>query len=162
MPITQYCAQADIQNRLSTTGVNLRVDDTPPTTLGDVLNNAASIIDEHCRLSYDPATMVTSEWVKQRATDVAAYLLCTRRGNPAPGSIEALYTRTMARLEQVRLGVVQIPDIPARKNMAPVLSNQRVKLTPFPHVVTERNRSTGTPAGYDQHTDPQEWYDYSI
>lgn len=158
-----YCSQNDLQNRLSADGVAYRVDDNPPTTLGDVLTDASTIVDEHLYSLYDPAQLVNSDWVRERAADIASYLLCERRGNPVPPGIQAKYERTMTRLEQIRLGVLAVPNLPIRKEMAPVLSNVRIRLDPFPRTVVERNNSTGTPQGYDQHTDSLDWnFDYSI
>lgn len=158
-----YCALQDVQNRLSADGVTYRTDDSPPTLLGDVLTDASSQIDEHLYFLYDPAQLVTSDWVRERTADIATFLLCERRGNPVPVGIAAKFERTMDRLEKIRLGLMAVPNLPVRKEMAPVLSNVRVQLVPFPHTVVERSNSTGTPQGYTSHDDVLDWgYDYSI
>lgn len=158
-----YCSVADIQNRLSADGIEYRTDDEPPSLLGDVIVDACSQVDEYLFAQYDPAQLAQSDWVRQRAADIAAFLLCERRGNPPPPGIAAKFERAMDKLERVRLGVICVPNLPMRKELAPVLSNVRVVLTPWPHTVVERSNSTGTPAGYDQHEDPMDWgYDYSI
>lgn len=158
-----YCSQNDIINRLSADGVTYRTDDNPPTTLGDVIVDAGTQIDEHLFFLYDPNQLVQSDWVRERAADIASYLLCERRGNPVPPGIAAKYERTMERLEKIRLGLLAVPNLPIRKEQAPVLSNVRVRLDPFPRVVVERSNSTGTPEGYQQNTDSLDWnFDYSI
>lgn len=161
MATTAYCTEDDIENRLSTTGVTLRTDDTPPTALGDVIDDASTLIDEHCRLRYTPAVLAASDWVNQRATDLAACLLCERRGNPPPASIQRKHDRAMERLELVRRGLLQIPDVGMRKSEVPVLSNQRVRLDPHPRVQTQKSKSTGTQEGYKTNNDRFD-YDYSI
>ncbi len=160
---TAYCSQTDLQNRLSADGITYRTDDGPPTSLGDVIVDASTQIDEHLFFLYDPVQLATSDWVRERCADIASYLLCERRGNPVPPGIARKYERAMDRLEQIRLGLLAVPNLPIRKEMAPVMSNVRIRLDPFPRTVVERNNSTGTPQGYDQHQDSLEWnFDYSI
>jgi hypothetical protein len=70
---------------------------------------------------------------------------------------------TMDRLEKIRLGLLAVPNLPIRKEMAPVMSNVRIRLDPFPRTVVEQTNSTGKPEGYNQHTDALDWnFDYSI
>jgi len=161
MATTPYCTRQDLINRLSATGVIDRADDGPPAELGDVIDNASTIIDEHCLLLYTPARLAVSDWVNQRATDIAASLLCERRGNPVSQGIAKPYERTMLRLEQVRLGVLSIPDIAARREAVPAMSNLRVRLDPVLRVVVERRRSAGPPVeDYQQHYDRLEFFHY--
>lgn len=158
-----YCTENDIINRLSLDGVTYRIDDAPPVSLGDVIIDASSQVDEYLFAQYDPNQLTGSDWARERAADIATFLLCERRGNPVPPGIAAKFERTMDKLERVRLGIICVPNLPMRKELAPVLSNVRVVLTPWPHTVVERSNSTGTPAGYDQHEDPMDWgYDYCI
>lgn len=164
MALTLYCSQVDLTNRLSADGITYRTDDTPPTSLRDALGEAATIIDEHCRTAYDPAALAASDWVRHRATDIAAWCLTQGRGNPAPPGVQTRYERTMKALELVRVGSLAIPDIAARRDLAPVLSNMRIRLDPFPRSVVEPNRSSsrGRPKDYAQNVDSLEWFDYSI
>jgi phage gp36-like protein len=161
--LTTYCTQSDLVNRLSADGIAYRTDDVPPAALGDVLAEAATVIDEHCRLAYDPASLAQSDWVQQRATDIAAFMLCQRRGNPVPPGVAQKYERTLERLELVRKGQLAIPDAPGRRNQVPVMSNLRVRLDPFPRVVVERysGPTRERPKDYTQATDyaePQTYY----
>lgn len=165
-----YCTLTDVYNRLSREGVDLRLDDAPPDVDADVLDDAASIIEEFCRVQYAPAQLSASRWVNQRCTDIASYLLCERRGNPVPKSIERSWRQYVdndgrpGRLDLVRKGSLQIPDIPMRKEMVPRVSTMRTRLDPVgPRAVVEKYRSTGTAEGYKQRTDSTEVFtDYSI
>lgn len=158
-----YCTANDIYNRLSQDGVTYRTDDIPPTTLGDVIGDASAIIDEHCYFLYDPVNLQGVDWVRHRTADIATFLLCERRGNPVPQSIARKYEYAMDRLQKIQLGIRQIPGVPVRKSAAPVMSNVRVRLDPFPRVVVERSNSTGTPENYSQNTDRLDFnFDYSI
>jgi hypothetical protein len=147
-----YCTMADLQNRLSVEGVALRIDDVPLEVLGDVLTDAGTQVEEHCLLRYSPGALAASEWVHQRATDIAVVLLCERRGNPAPASAVRKHDRAMERLEQCRLG----------QSNAPVLSTPRIRLDPVPQTVIVKSRSTGNPEGYSQKVDYPDFGDYVI
>lgn len=159
---TAYCSITDVQNRLSAEGVTLRTDDSPPTSYGEVITEASTEIDEYCLHRYTAANLAVSDWVRFRASVIAAVLLCERRGNPVPRSLEKRYDKLMERLEKVREGTLNIPDLAMRKEEVPVLSNVRIRLDPFPRTVVENNRSTGTPEGYRQHADQTDWLDYTI
>lgn len=151
-----YCTLQDMQNRLSVMGVSLRVDDVPPTDLGDVIIEASTVIDEYCFHRYTPTAMLTSAWVEYRATDIACYFLCERRGNPVPIGIAQRYERTMKKLERVYDGKFNIYDCPERRTPAPTMSNMRVIFRPFPRSVVETGtkRSTGQVTQYDRTRDP--------
>lgn len=163
MATSLYCSLNDVKNRLSTAGVTYRIDDTPPdATDGDVLDEASRIIDDYCLLHYAEAQLAVSPIVMHWTANIAAMLMCERRGNPVPVGIHSKYERTLKRLERVQLGATLIADIPMRKTQVPVLSNVRVRLDPFPRTVVEKRRSTGTPENYKQHSDKLDFLDYSI
>ena len=152
-----YCDTDDIKNRLSAVGVTLRTDDSPPDDLGDVIDEASAMIEEHCLLGYTETNLAASRWANHVCADLATALLCERRGNPMPAGIARRHERAMERLEKVRLGSMLIPDIAARKEAVPVMSNVRIVQRPFNRTVVERNRSTGKPADYKQERDPLDW-----
>lgn len=139
-----YCDLAGMQNRISATGVSLRVDDNPPTTLGDVLDDASGEIDMYCALHYTPAQLATSRWIYNKACDIATYLLCERRGDPVPVGIAAKFERAMKELERIQAGGLKVADIPQRRLSVPMVSNMRAALRPFPHAVVEKSRGTDT------------------
>lgn len=159
MAITEYCTSDDLLNRLSAIGVIDRADDTPPDDLGEVIARASIKVDQYCRLLYDQSRLAQSDWVREVTADIAAHLLCRRRGNPSVFKEE--YTESMEDLRRVQLGALQIPDIAARREMVPTLGNLRVRLDPFPRVVVERRRSAGPPVeDYQQHYDGLEFFNY--
>ena len=164
--MADYCAIADVQNRLSADGVTYRTDDTPPTTYGDVLDEASREIDFYLLARYDGDLLATSDWVKHQCAVIAAFLLCERRGNPVPRGIAGKYERTIAKLEKIQTGTgnVGVPGIVERRTAVPTMSNVRIRLDPAPRTVVERNRSTtrNRPQDYVQHADRLEWFDPSI
>jgi phage gp36-like protein len=156
-----YCQLIDIQNRLSAAGVAARVDDTPPTTLGDVIDEASRKVDEHCQTRYG-TNLSKSNIVKHWTATIAATLLCERRGNPVPNSLARRYQETMDAMEHVLLHGRLIPDIAERKAGVPVMSNVHTQLLPYPHTVVETGtrRSTGKPEQYTQNKDVIDNYVY--
>ncbi len=167
MPLiaTPYCVLADIQNRLSVVGVTARIDDTPPTTLGDVIDEASRMVDRYCQTRYG-ANLALSNIVKHCTANIAAMFLCERRGNPVPIGIQRKYDRDLEFMEKVEAYGKLIPDIAETKAGVPTLSNVHVQLVPYPHTVVEAGvrRSTGTPQGYTQNRDTLDSfnYDYQI
>lgn len=156
-----YCVIADIQNRLSSAGVTLRTDDTPPTTYGDVIDDASATIDEYCLLLYTAANLALSRWVKHRCADIATGLLCERRGNGVPDGIARKWDRTIAALERVQAGILPVPDIAKRRTGVMVASNMNGRLAPEPHAVVVRSRQPArtTPTDYPQKVDPVDFSD---
>jgi len=161
MAVTLYCTWKDVQARLSQAGAALKIDDDP-STQADVLAEAAVEVNGYCLLDYTPAALAASDWVRYAARNIAAYLACTRRGNPAPQGVQARYEAAIVALARVQAGAATIPDAARRKTQAPVLSNQRARQWPVNEVKTVEGTSTGTAAGYTQFTDPFDLLDYSI
>lgn len=149
---TTYCDADDLADILGEAGVSLRLSDVPPEALGRVLVRAAAKVNRYCLRRYTAAKLAASEWVRVVAAEMAAYLLCTRKGNPAPSSVVDLWNMALEDLKLIKAGD-QIPDIAARKTGAPVLSNVRVRLRPVMHTRVEQARSTGNPEGYVQRKD---------
>lgn len=165
MAVTQYCTLADVKKQLSVEGVDLRLDDNPALST-DVLDWASLTIDEYCLPGYTAANLAASGWIKRQCALLAAFEACGRRNNPAPRSLQWKVDRLLdpdrGRLEMVRRGSLNIPDVPRRVTSAPSLSNVRVRLDPVVRTVVEKSRGTSTGEGYRQHTDRLEWFDPAI
>ncbi len=158
-----YCDLNDVKNRLSTAGVTLRLDDVPPDSAdGDVLDEASAIIDEYCLARYSPENLILSRWTKHLCADIATALLCERRGNDVPATLQARHDKAIEKLERIHSGEYNIADIPQRRAAVPVLSNVRVQLGPVPHVVVIPSRSTGSPTDYAQRVDRYDVLQYVV
>ena len=164
MPITTYCTWRDIEHRLSIDGADATVDDDiDDTERTKVLEDAATEVNGYCQLLYSIEALADSEWISKKTKDIAVYYAFTRRGNPAPGSVEHAYDKAIKDLERVQLSITVIPDAAQRKSNVPVLSNLRAAKYPVNGVKVVRGKSTGTPEGYVQHEDrTSEGIDYSI
>lgn len=161
MPITTYCTWPDVTNRLSAAGAAFRVDDDPSTKT-DVLESAAIEVNGYLQLRYGTTALAASNWVRFKTRDVAVYLLCLRRNHPVPKSVQARYDAAVEQMEQVAAGMLNLPDVAEPKENAPVLSNQRVTMWPFPRPQNVEGTSTGTREGYTPHNDNLDNFDYSI
>lgn len=150
MSVTQYTTTALIQARLSSTGVSLRIDDNL-TVMTDIIDRASIKVDTYCRARYEPALMASNDWVISHASTIGAVLLCRRRGNNVPRSIQDEYDETMEELKAVAAGTLNIPGLAERREAAPVLSNVHTQLRPHPHTVVDRDQSTGKAEGYHRH-----------
>lgn len=142
MSVTQYTDMDAVRDRLSREGVELRLDDYPPSSDGDVIDWASIKVDSYLRRRYTPAQLDASDHVLEIATALAVYRLCTRRGNPAPGSVAADYEDAIGELKEIRSGNLDVSDIAARRQTAPAMSNIRIRLRPEPHSVVVPARSS--------------------
>lgn len=141
---------------LSSAGVTLRDDDSPPSSYGGAAAKAGNKIDFYLYKFYTPENLVLSDLVKDWAATIACYYLCSRRGNPCPQGIAALYQEAIEDIKTVLPGVSEIPGIAARHGYAPALTVMRATLRPYPRTVVERSTSThasGEAANYHQHKD---------
>lgn len=161
MAITSYITSAQLQLEMSASGISLRVDDDATAT-AQCIADASIEADGYTLLRYNRTVLAASDWYKLKVKHIAQFILCTRRQNPCPQSAQFKYEKAIADLEKIAMGQMNICDAPGRKEEAPVLSNQRVRVTPFPRTVTERGRSTGDPSGYTQHDDRSDVMDYSL
>lgn len=157
-----YCSQTDVTNHLTVDGVSYRIADNPPTELGNAIGEASDEIEEYLLRDYDTACLAGNSWVRNICAAIASYILCERGGNAVPPGIVQKYERAIRKLEQVRLGIIQVPGCGQRRDNVPVLSNVRVRLDPYPHTVVERSRSTGQPTDYVQSVDRLDWGKYVI
>lgn len=160
-PITLYCSWPDVTNRLGVDGADARIDDDP-TTQQDVLESAAVEVNGYLQLTYEISALAQSNWVRFKTRDIAVYLLCLRRNHPAPQSVQAQYEKAIADLERVQAGAMKVPDAYESKANVPVLSNQRVTLSPFPRVVNVPGKSTGKQEGYAPFNDQLDNFDYGM
>ena len=161
MSITTYCTWSDVMKRVSAEAADLRIDDDPSAKT-EVLEDAAIEVNGYLQLLYEVADLARSNWVSVKTRDIAVYLLCIRRNHPAPKSVQMRYDKAIQDLERVQAGATKVPDVAENKANVPVLSNQRVIMSPFPRVQTVTGKSTGKQEGYSPHDDQQDLFDYSI
>lgn len=159
-----YCVAADVENILSVDGDTGRLDDddsgslsaTESGYLTRAIQWATARVNLYLLGKY-PAVDLAQSWiVNQYASIVAAYLVCSRRGNSAPASLKALYEETMEDLKQLRAGEIQLPDTAMRTAAWPAWSNVNVSvLYTIKRVRVQKpiSESRGGDPDYQQATD---------
>ena len=129
---TVYCTVAQVERLMSSTSVqefsDHNADGTTDTdVVHDCINQATEEIDLFLRQRYTPAALATSTLVTRWAVTMSARLLCTRRGNVIPDSIEREWERIAdpdnGLLVQVSRGIRQLPGIALRETLRPTMSN---------------------------------------
>lgn len=163
--MSSYCDRDDIEDVLSATGVDLRIDDNPPDTLGEVIERASADVFQYCGQIYTDANILNSNFIRYKCADIATFYLCERRGNAVPAPLFRRYQEGMEFLKRVAKGQERITGIPMKSSNAPTFTKQRVVLRPYPNIVTERQNSTDAPnKSTPRHDDPfdNSLSDYSI
>jgi phage gp36-like protein len=114
-----YCERRDLIERLSETGLLTVLDDADEaaqsfeasTNLDCAIAAASAEIDA----AIAPWTALpfngSSEWLRQRAIDLAAEHLAERKGAHVPASFVAAAARSRIWLDQVRLGEFRAPGL---------------------------------------------------
>ena len=130
-----YCTQTQIEQALSVAGVLLRVDDDADGTIDsgveadsitDARIEATETVNYYCWSKYTPARLSESNWVNRQAVALAAYAICSRRGNPPPQIIVERAEKAEEMLKAVADKGRVIPNLPMRRSLAPDVINQRV------------------------------------
>lgn len=155
LPETQAELRERVVGRVGELGLDLRIDDDIGS-LTKVFNRAWTEILGYASHHYAAADLAGSNWIMERWTDYALYYLCRRRNNGVPSEVSKDFDRAELWMKDVLSGQYVLPDIGARQEMAPRMSNQRVVLVPFPHVVTQRSQSTGKPGTTGNNDDPHD------
>lgn len=166
-----YCDPGDLQRRISTEGVKLRLEDFGEGSLSgesgaieDAIWDATELINSFCYSLYRPEDLKTSIYINRRCVDLVIWYLYTRRGNIPTGSIQQRYQETLKWLEEIHTQKLEIPGVPVRWTQAPAWSNIRIdQRYPTFRIRVERSVSDKfAPTPYQQSVDWQSEYDYSI
>jgi len=139
-----FCDFNDMSDVLSQHALDLRTDDNPPSIWRNSIYRAGSKMTQYLVRRYDTASLAGNYWVCFNTAIVACYILCGGRGNTRPTSLVSDYKDTIESLKEVRSGLADIPDLAARRQSCPVMSNIRILLAPQPHARVHRSMSTTT------------------
>lgn len=133
MALTQLTTSVLLERFLSSQGM-LSFADDDSDTVADCINYATVFLFGKLAHSYLASALPGASLLKEFANVIASRVLCTRRGNPVPESLEMRYQEIIARdglLDQVaKLKLKLINDsgsiIAGKGSNAPVFSNLRV------------------------------------
>jgi phage gp36-like protein len=115
-----YCERRHLIERLSETGLLAVADDggddaAQSQELSASLDRAIAAASAEIDAAIAPWTTLpfagASEWLRQRAIDLAAEHLAERKGAHVPASFQSAAARSRTWLEQVRLGEFRAPGL---------------------------------------------------
>ena len=158
--MAHFSSKAEIVLLIGSRGVNLRLDDqsSSAASVDQALTYADQTIRFYTDRYYRVENLLTNEWVKSRATILAANMLSNRRGNKELfGNLEA---RIMQELEMIGKDF-WIPDATPFATVVPSVRNQRVVATLGSRPLkVDSSNSTG--GGYSDEDFGPPWsnYDY--
>jgi phage gp36-like protein len=124
-----YCNQADIERKLSVSGVVAFGDDDEDGVIetgvvDDCIEQADGEIDLYARGRYSEAGLASSDLVNRWSTILATCYLCERRGNPVPDSLAKEATRILETLlPKVQDGTLTLPGVAFGNDNRPSFSN---------------------------------------
>ncbi len=126
-----FCLREDVETLWSAADVLNSVDDDTSGTLSpaeealidNAILRAANQMMAYLALRYDAQSLMGNPWCKQTNAALAAYLLATRRGDPAPTQLTELNTIALANLQSIRSGALTIPSAYESRDQLPTLTN---------------------------------------
>ena len=147
-PGEAFTSRAEIERLFSQEGVDFRLDDADEDALNDVITDATEIILQYAWVSYEFSDLLSSSWVRRRATWIAAYFLSMRRGNPA--QYVDRYNAIVQELQMIYAKNLWIPRLGVKENSSPALSIPIMdNRLPYPQQRVIKNQSIGTYPGQD-------------
>jgi phage gp36-like protein len=168
-----YCSETELDQILSSFGVEVRTDDTDTGTTNEtiisaVLEQASAEINYYLFDQY-PLSIIAPGgtaliWVKWACAYIGSFLLCQRRGNPVPDPLAEKYQKTIEALQLIESGKKQLPGdsglVSPQFDYTPAISNYVYsEWFPRTHIRRVPSTSTGGPQtpGRKQHNAPDFW-----
>jgi phage gp36-like protein len=126
-----YATRADIEAIWSAAAVIRSVDDDDDGTLSAsetayidrALERAANRMNASLAMRYRLADLAENTWCRDANSLLAAYLLATRRGNPAPDHLQEQYELLLGDLQEIRGGRLVVPQAAESLETIPTVSN---------------------------------------
>jgi hypothetical protein len=150
LTVTPLSGPVNVQAIARDSGVNL----AQGQRLVKACSYGTSRVKLYCCPRYDDSALATCWTVNWAATTLGARWLCSRRGQSPPASIANEADEALNILEGVRLGQLQLEDIPTRTSPWPFISNVTVNVGyDYARVRVESPLSEATPTQYGQFID---------
>ena len=156
---TVYCTTAELGRYMSAAGVIDWADhDSSGTSDTDVvedqINEATMVIDLHLRERYAKATLAAHTLVNRWCVRMAAYYLCSLRGNPPPDTVAVEFEWIAGPdgyLAKIKRGDMSLPDAAQSDDLRPTMSNVTIDRR-YPHskVRVTRPNSSDAPTKLTQ------------
>ena len=143
---TYYTSQAEVYRLLGIIASELLEDDLAAgdrnAIWDEILQQTTSTLDFYLHQYYTQAALISSDWVRRKATILAANILSSRRGNPQHYRDDV--DRAYNELDEVRSGRQTLPRVAEIGYMGPVVRNYELESFRFYHPLrVEKTTSTG-------------------
>jgi phage gp36-like protein len=136
MAVQIYCVKADIEAIWPPADLLASVDDDTSGTLSateeayitQAIERAAGLINARLETRYRLSDLAGNAWCRDANAAIAAYLLATRRGDPAPAHLQQQYDAYIAAVGAIAAGWLKVPQQPESFDHAPGVTNFAVHL----------------------------------
>jgi hypothetical protein len=141
-----FCVRADVETLWSAADVLASVDDDSSGTLSteeealidDAILRSANQMIAMLASRYSVVLLMGNPWCRQINAALAAYLLATRRGDPAPSQLAELNANALTDLALAQSGDLIIPGASESLDLLPIVTNFTPILGRIP-VIVPRN-----------------------
>lgn len=156
MPVQTYCSRSDIEAVIGEASVLACIDDdqdgqessTEKLIVTSVIERAALELNAALRHQYILSDVADNDWLKWANAQLAAYMLRTRRNNPAEQSHLDTVTEIRRMMVEIRWGRDQLPDQSPSFSHIPTVSTFRPELNnPNGPIAVDVQQSTGEAPG---------------
>lgn len=141
-----FTTRDEIERLFSADAVQVRIDDAADIlaetdVIDEVIADATEFVWQYLWTRYAEAQVVNRDWVRRRATYVAAHFLSQRRGNP--GQFIDRFEQIKEELQLVYTCALHVPDAQVNTVQQPVVSNYVVDNRNYGPVIRVTEDSTG-------------------
>jgi len=128
---TTYCSRSDIESIWSSLAVIRSVDDDQDGSLSAAeegyidraIQRAANRMNAFLEMRYRLSDLAANTWCRDANALLAAFLLATRRGNPAPDHLQEQYELLLGDLADIRSGHLVVPQAGESVETIPTVTN---------------------------------------
>jgi phage gp36-like protein len=132
-----YCLRADVEAAWTPADLLAAVDDDASTTISvdeeaivtRAIERAANRMNAALEMRYSLELLADNDWCRDCNAAIAAYLLATRRGDPASDAIQEQYEAYTADLEEIVAGRKRVPQATESLQHSPTVTNFEVAPT---------------------------------
>ena len=144
MSTQTYCTRADVEAAWTPADLLVAVDDDSSGTISAgeeaivtrAIERAANRMNAALEMRYSLDLLAANTWCRDCNAALAAYLLATRRGDPASDAIQEQYEAWQDDLESIAAASLRVPQVVETMQHSPTVTNFEV--APLERIATVR------------------------